>query len=113
MFPIDSLDEGDGGEAESMQGLKNLNSNTSLSAKSAPPGLDSPLPTSPFFSMQNSSSENCEVQIQDWNGNVLIKKTLSPGEDCEFNLSNLQGGYYLLKTIMASGTIIQKIYLVK
>ncbi len=113
MFPIDSLDEGGGGEAESMQGIKNLNSNTSLSAKSAPPGLDSPLPTSPFFSMQNSSSENCEVQVQDWNGNVLLKKTLSPGEDCEFNLSNLSSGYYLLKTITASKTIVRKIYLVK
>jgi len=110
MFPIDSLDEGGG---ESMQGFKNLNGNTRQSAMSAPPNLDSPLPTSQFFSMQNSSSENCVVQIQDWNGNVLIKKTLSPGEDCEFNLSNLQGGYYLLKTIKASGTIIQKIYLVK
>jgi len=111
LFPIDSIDEGGGGESK--RGIGNPNSNKMQLDKSAPPGLDGPFPTSQFFSMQNSSSENGEVQIQDWNGNILIRKALPVGEDCEFNLSNLPAGYYLLKTIFPSKTITRKIYLVK
>ena len=35
------------------------------------------------------------------------------GEDCEFNLSHLSAGYYLLKTITPSKVTTRKIYLIK
>jgi len=113
LFPVDSVDEGEEGGGEAMQGIGNPNNNKMPLDKNAPSGLDSPFPTSQFFSIQNSSSENCEVQIQDWNGNVLIKTILPSGEDCEFNLSHLPAGYYLLKTITPSKVVVRKIYLIK
>jgi hypothetical protein len=113
LFPIDSIEEGNGGGGESMQGLHDSVHDSNLLYTSGPPDMDKPFPTSPFFSMQNRSVEPCEIQIQDWQGNILIKKGLSSGEECQFNLINLQEGYYLLKTITPSRTTVSKIYLVK
>lgn len=68
---------------------------------------------SPLFNTANNKNEVCEIMLTDMQNNVLLKKTMEPNENCEFNLSYLKEGYYILKTVCNSSSTIQKIYLIK